>query len=309
MSTDHSHPLFPADVSPEVARALADEEPVVALETTVVTHGLPRPENLALARDMENKVRSEGAVPATVAIIQGRPTIGVSGEELERLSQTEGVLKVNLQNLGYCVAKGKDGGTTVSASMHLAHSAGIRILATGGIGGVHRGQSGDVSADLPELAGTAVAVVCSGAKSILDLPRTLEWLETYGVPVIGYGADEFPAFFSRSSGLRLDLRADSPEEVVEILLAHWSLLPECGVLICVPCPQDQALPLQEVELAVTRALASSESVRPTGRDLTPFLLSELKKITKGASLKANLALLLNNARVAARVAQAYCARR
>ena len=302
-------PFPSADVSPEVTQALAEGRPIVALETTVMTHGLPRPQNLELALDMETTVRRGGAVPATVAVVRGRPTIGVPGPELERLARAAGVLKVNRQNLGYCAAKGMDGGTTVSASVHLAHSAGIRIMATGGIGGVHRGQTGDVSADLPELARTPVAVVCSGAKAILDLPRTLEWLETHGVPVIGYGTDEFPAFFSRSSGLRVDLRADGPADVAEILLAHWSLFPMCGVLLCVPCPEEQALPPEEVERAVSRALVSGEAGGVAGKDVTPFLLCELNEMTRGASLRANLALLLNNARVGAQVAQAFRSKR
>jgi pseudouridine-5'-phosphate glycosidase len=309
MNPRRSDPFQAVEISDEVAQALAGGRPVVALETTVVTHGIPRPENLGLARDMESAVRSEGAVPATVAILRGRASIGVSDPELERLAKASSVLKVNSQNLGYCVASGKDGGTTVSASVHLACVAGIRVMATGGIGGVHRGQSGDVSSDLPELARSPVAVVCSGAKAILDLPRTLEWLETYGVPVIGYGTDEFPAFFSRSSGLHLDLRANNPEEVAEILQAHWSLNPGCGVLICVPCPEERALPAEEVELAVARALASGETGGISGKDVTPFLLNELNETTKGATLIANLALLLNNACVAAQIARACCAQR
>jgi pseudouridine-5'-phosphate glycosidase len=287
-----------------VAAALASGNPVVALESTVITHGLPRPVNFELARQMEAQVRSAGAVPATVAVLDGEIRLGLSRDELERLALGGETRKLNRRDLGPATARGESGGTTVSATMFVAHAAGIRVFATGGIGGVHRGPGGDVSADLTELAETPVAVVCSGAKAILDLPRTLEWLETGRVPVIGWNTSEFPAFFSRESGLPVSERVSGAHEAAAILRAHWQLGPHGGALICVPCPEGDAMPRPQVEEAIRQAREIAESVGVTGKELTPFLLARVAEITGDASLKANLALLKNNARVATELALA-----
>ncbi len=292
------------ELLPEVASALAAHRPVVALESTVITHGLPRPLNLDLARQMEAEVRQAGAIPATAALFNGRLRLGLSDDELEALASASAVEKVNRRDLGPAAAAAKTGGTTVSATMFIAHAAGVQVFATGGIGGVHRGDSGDVSADLPELARTPVAVVCAGAKSILDLPRTLEWLETAGVPVLGFGTDEFPAFFSRESGLRVSARVDSPEQAARVLQAHWGIGLASGALVCVPCPESDALPAASVEEALGRAMESAEAAGVRGKELTPFLLAGLSEISGGATLRANLALLRQNARVAAQIAAA-----
>ncbi len=295
-------------VLPEVQSALRDGLPVVALESTVITHGLQRPANLELARQMEADIREAGAIPATIAVLHGRVRCGLDDDELQSLALASGVEKINRRDLGPATSAGASGGTTVSATMLVAHAAGIRLFATGGIGGVHRGTSGDVSADLPELARTPVAVVCAGAKSILDLPRTLEWLETAGVPVIGFGTGEFPAFFCRESGLPVSARVESASEAAQALEAHWDLGLGSGALVCVPCPAAEALPAERVETALARALNEAELAGVAGKELTPFLLSRLAEQTGGATLRANLALLRNNARHAAEIAQALVAR-
>jgi len=292
------------EINPKVQKALEKNFPLVALESSLIVHGLPHPQNLETARALERIVREEGAIPATIAIIGGKIRVGLSGRELEYLATAKGVRKVSRRDIPIAVAQGLDGATTVAATMYIAHLAGIRIMATGGIGGVHRTHPFDVSADLPELAKTPVAVVCSGAKSILDLVRTCEWLETYGVPVIGYRASEFPAFYSRSSGLEVDIRVDTPEEAAEIIRAKWELGLEGGVLIVVPIPEEAELPRQVAEQAIGRALAAAEEQGIKGRNLTPFLLNEIARITEGRSLTANIALLKNNALVAARIARA-----
>jgi len=294
-------------VSPEVLAALADGRPVVALETTVLTHGLPRPVNLELARRLEHEVRAAGAVPATAAVLEGQPRLGLSSEDLEHLALDEQAVKINRRDLGPARALGLSGGTTVSATMILAHAAGIRVFATGGIGGVHRGDAGDVSADLPELARTPVAVVCSGAKSILDLPRTLEWLETAGVPVVGYQTADFPAFFARESGLTIAVSVESPAQCAEILRSHWGIGMSSGVLVGVPCPKDSAVSEMTVELALEAALLQAAERHIEGKALTPFLLARLAEATEGATLRANLALLKNNAHVAGEIARALVA--
>jgi len=294
-------------VSPEVLAALADGRPVVALETTVLTHGLPRPVNLELARRLEHEVRAAGAVPATAAMLDGQPRLGLSPEDLERLALDDQAVKINRRDLGPARALRLSGGTTVSATMILAHAAGVRVFATGGIGGVHRGDAGDVSADLPELARTPVAVVCSGAKSILDLPRTLEWLETAGVPVIGYQTSDFPAFFARESGLAIAVSVESAARCAEVLQAHWGLGMSSGVLIGVPCPKEAAVSEMTVELALEAALHQAAERRIEGKALTPFLLARLSEATEGATLRANLALLKNNAHVAGEIARALAA--
>lgn len=276
----------------------------VALESTVIAHGLPRPQNLESARACERAVRESGASPQTIAIVAGRPTIGLADAELEELATRDDVEKVSLHNLGIVVSRGLWGATTVAATLHIVERTGISVFATGGIGGVHRGdgRSSDVSADLTALATKPIVTVCSGAKSILDLPRTIEALETFGVPVIGFGTDEFPAFYSRESGLGVTDSAETAEEIAEIASAHWALGLRSAVLVAVPCPEEVAIPAKEVDEAVDAALAAAAGVG--GAELTPFLLSHVAERTKGRSLRANLALLENNARIAGRIAMA-----
>jgi pseudouridine-5'-phosphate glycosidase len=300
----HEAPAW-LDVHPEVAGALASGRPVVALESTVITHGLPEPVNLELARRMEAEVRSGGAVPATVAVIDGRVRLGVTTDELERLALSRSLMKISRRDLGAAVAQRATGGTTVSATMVAAHAGGVHVFATGGIGGVHRGSSGDISADLPELARTPVVVVCAGAKAILDLPRTLEWLETAGVPVLGWGTDEFPAFFTRSSGLPVSARVKNAAEASALIRTHWGMGLRSGVLVCVPCPEEVAVPAEKVEAALRSALEQAESEGVRGKEVTPYLLSRLADLSGGGTLRANLALLRNNARAAAEIARAF----
>jgi len=287
----------------EVQKALNANFPLVALESALISHGLPYPQNLETARALEQAVRENGAVPATIAIIEGKIRVGLTERELERLATQERVRKVSRRDLPIAVARGEDGATTVAATMYVAALAGIEVMATGGIGGVHRGQPFDISADLPELAQTRVAVVCSGAKSILDLPLTLEWLETHGVPILGYRTDEFPAFYSRESGLPVDARVDTPAEAARIIRTKWELGLEGGVLVTVPVPEEAELPREVAEEAIERALAAAEEREITGKALTPFLLSQIAQSTEGASVDANIALLRNNAAVAARIAR------
>jgi len=289
-------------IHPDVRTALAENQPIVALESAVITHGLPRPINLELARRMEFEIRKASALPAIAAVLDGVARLGLTHKELERLSLDEHAVKISRRDLGWSRAAGLSGGTTVAGAMIMARVAGIPIFATGGIGGVHRGAGMDVSADLPELAQTPVAVVCSGAKAILDLPRTVEWLETAGVPVIGYQTDEFPSFYSRESGLPVSIRADTPAEVADILRSHWQLPSAGSVLVVVPCPETDAIPLDEVQEALRRAETEARNV--SGAALTPFLLSRMSEYTGGRSLGANLALLRNNAQVAAGIAVA-----
>ena len=286
----------------EVEEALRAGRPVVALESTLIAHGLPFPTNLETAHRLEAIVRTERATPATIAVLGGRLKVGLDDTELEHLARGGDVRKVSLRDLPIVVAQGGDGATTVAATMWIAAQAGIEVFATGGIGGVHRGQPFDVSADLPELAHTPVAVVCAGAKSILDLPLTLEWLETWGVPVIGYGSDEFPAFYTRSSGLPVDVRADSPQAAAEIIRAKWNLGLDGGVLIVAPVPAEAALPAEKMEAAIAQALEAAGAQGIRGKSLTPFLLARIAEVTRGASLQANVALLENNAAIAARIA-------
>ncbi len=289
-------------VNLEVAKALAENAPVVALESALITHGLPRPLNLEVARELEAVVREEGATPATVAILDGVPHIGLSPAQLEALAQASDPAKVSLRDLPAVVAQKRTGGTTVAATMHLAHRAGVRVFATGGIGGVHRGHPEDVSADLFALASIPIVVVCAGAKAILDLDRTLETLETLGVPVVGYGTDAFPAFTSRSSGLPVPLRADTPAEVAAMARARDALGLQAAILVTVPIPEEAAIPWEEAQAEIDAAVAEAEARGIGGRDLTPFLLSRLAERTQGRTLAANRALLVNNARTAARIA-------
>jgi len=292
------------EIRPEVQKALDTNSPVVALESALISHGLAYPQNLETAQALEQAVRENGALPATIAIIEGQIRVGLTKGELERLATQKGVRKVSRRDLPIAVARGEEGATTVAATVYVAALAGIEVMATGGIGGVHRGQPFDISADLPELAQTRVAVVCSGAKSILDLPLTLEWLETHGVPILGYQTDEFPAFYSRESGLPVDARVDAPEEAARIIRAKWELGLEGGVLVTVPVPQEAELPRELAEKAIERALAAAQERGITGKELTPFLLSQIARSTDGASVEANITFLKNNAAVAAQIAGA-----
>lgn len=296
-------------LSLEVSRALDMGAPVVALESTVITHGLPHPQNLELARDMEKQIREQDAVPATIALLDGTIRIGLSDAELVRLAQAESTLKVSHRDFAAAIVKKADGGTTVAGTMFAAHMAGIKVFATGGIGGVHKESAFDISTDLRSLAEIPTVVVCAGAKAILDLPATLEVLETFGVPVIGYGTDEFPAFYSRESGLNVSARLDSPKEIADFANAHWSLGMKSGVLVANPIPEAEAIPTAEMEPIIAKASAEAVAQGIHGQALTPFLLSRISELTKGKSLKANLALLLNNARLAAEIAKAMSGRK
>jgi pseudouridylate synthase len=290
----------------EVAEAIAGGGPVVALETTLVTHGLPHPEGLAAASALENEIRQAGGIPATIGILRGAIHIGLSSADLHELATAPDVTKVNLSNLAATVAAGRPGATTVAATMFAAHSRGIRVFATGGIGGVHRdaSTSGDVSADLTALSRIPIAVVCAGAKAILDLPRTVEMLETLGVPVLGLQTNDFPAFYRRSSGLPVDSRMDTMAELASAIRAHFSLGLGTGVLIANPIPVADELPADISDRALETALSDAERQQLRGRGVTPFLLERLKELSGGASVRANLALLTNNARVAAQLARA-----
>jgi pseudouridine-5'-phosphate glycosidase len=293
-------------LAPEVADALSRHRPVVALETTLVTHGLPHPEGIHAAAELEAEVNAGGAVPATIGVLAGKVRVGLSPEQLARLATAHGVEKLNLSNLAAHLASGAAGSTTVAATMFVAFEAGIRVFATGGIGGVHRGAaaSGDISADLGALARYPVAVVCAGAKAVLDLARTRELLETLGVPVLGLGTDEFPAFYRRTSGIRVDRRFDSIEELARAVRAHWNLGLTTGVVVANPIPEEHELPRELHDGALDTALAEAERGGVWGRAVTPFLLERLRELTGGASVVANLALLRDNARVAAALAGA-----
>lgn len=278
--------------------------PVVALESTVIAHGLPRPANLETARRLEKIVRAGGALPATIAIVDGELCVGLTEEQLTSLANDSNVQKISKRDLPIAVAKRWLGATTVSATLFIANLAGIKVFATGGIGGVHRGSLPDVSADLPELARTPMIVVCSGAKIVLDLPATREWLETYGVTVVGYQCDEMPAFYSRTSGLPVDVRTDSAQEVTEIFHAQQKLKIASALLVCVPVAQEFEVPAEKLKAVLDDALGEAERKHIGGRDLTPFLLSRMAQRSEGATLRANIALLENNARVAAQIAKA-----
>jgi pseudouridine-5'-phosphate glycosidase len=297
----------PYIISRNIQQAKQFGSPIVALESTVITHGLPKPDNLTLARDMEEIVRENGATPATIAVLDGKIHIGLSDEELEVLALTEGTRKISLRDFGIALAGGLSGGTTVASTLFVSDLAGIKVFATGGIGGVHRGNPFDVSADLTQLGKSPVLVVCSGAKAILDLPATREVLETRGVPVVGYQTDEFPAFYTRRSGLSVDVQANIPEEVAQIALETWEAGVNAAVLVVVPPPEETSMSQNEMESAVQKALADAEAQNIHGSAITPFLLKRVSELTKGDSLKANLALLRNNARVAAEVASAIAA--
>jgi pseudouridine-5'-phosphate glycosidase len=292
------------NIAPEVANALREQRAVVALESTVIAHGLPRPQNLQTAQRLETVVRDAGAVPATIAILDGKLSAGLNDDQLQLLAGSNDIRKISTRDISIAVARGWNGATTVASTIWIAHRAGIKVFATGGIGGVHRGSLPDVSADLPELARTPIVVVCSGAKIVLDLPATREWLETHGVTVVGYQCDELPAFYSRQSGLPIDVRAESPEDVAEIFQAQRSLELDSALLVVVPVPPESEVPAEALQQVLITALEDAEWKGITGASLTPFLLSQMAERSGGATLRANIALLENNARVAAEIARA-----
>lgn len=295
---------LPLQFSPEVEAARASVRPLVALESTIITHGMPYPQNVATARRVEAEVRAAGAVPATIAILAGRIHVGLSDTELEQLGRARDAMKLSRADLAVCVATGRTGATTVAATMICAHLAGIHVFATGGIGGVHRGAelSFDVSADLRELAETPVSVVSAGAKAILDLPKTLEVLETFGVPVIAVGQDEFPAFWSRASGLRSPLRLDTAAEIAAAHVQRARLGVSGGQLVANPIPAAAEIPRDIIMPFVERVIAEAAEHRIAAKAVTPFLLQRLFELTEGRSLEANIALVLNNARLGAAIA-------
>jgi pseudouridine-5'-phosphate glycosidase len=299
------HPLL--TVTDEVATALAEGRPVVALESTIISHGMPYPQNVAMAVEVEGIVRECGATPATIAVLDGRPRVGLSPDDLELLASHPDVAKVSVRDLPYVVARGVHGATTVASTMRLAALAGIRTFVTGGLGGVHRGAetSFDVSADLTELGQTDVAVVCAGVKSILDIGLTLETLETLGVPVVGYGSDEFPSFYSRESGHRAPMRVDSPADVAAMMRAKWDLGLAGGLVVANPIPAADEIDAAEIGAVIDHALADLDRLGIHGKDATPYLLGRIVELTDGASLTANIALVRNNARLGAAVAREF----
>lgn len=294
------------DITPEIDLAVRTGKPVVALESTILSHGMPYPENLAFAREVEKIIRAEGAVPATMAIIDGRLKAGLTDEELERMCRADGVVKASRRDLPIVVANKMTAATTVATTMILANMAGVHVFATGGIGGVHRGgeDSMDISADLQELAHTPVAVVCAGAKMILDIGRTLEYLETMGVPVLGLGTDDFPAFYCRKSGFGVDFNAKTPEDVAAIAKVKWDMGLEGGMLIGNPVPEAYAMDFDEMSAVIDKAMAQAEEAGVKGKNITPFLLAHIVELTGGDSLKTNIQLAYNNARAAAKIAVA-----
>ncbi|WP_062789725.1 pseudouridine-5'-phosphate glycosidase [Aquitalea pelogenes] len=301
------HPYL--DIHPEVAAALAAGQPVVALESTIISHGMPYPQNVATALQVEAEVRAHGAVPATIAIIDGRLKAGLGADEIELLGKRgREVVKVSRRDLPFIVAGRQTGATTVASTMIIAAMAGIRVFATGGIGGVHRGaqHSFDISADLQELAQTPVTVVCAGAKSILDLGLTLEYLETHGVPVIGYQTATLPAFFTRESAFKVDYRLDSSADIAAVMHAKWAMALQGGMVVANPIPQQFAMPSDKIDAAIEQALQEASDQGIGGKESTPFLLARVCELTGGNSLASNIQLVLNNARLAAAIAQDYC---
>lgn len=294
---------YPLKFAPEVEAALAEKRAVVALESTLITHGLPYPTNVETALAMEAAIRDGGATPATIAILEGQITVGLSVHEIETLAKATNVRKCSRRDLALAVALGEYGATTVAGTMIVAHMAGIRVFATGGIGGVHRGHPFDVSADLIELGRTPIAVVCSGAKSILDLPLTLEVLETEGVPIVGIGIDTLPAFYSRSSGLPIDASVETPEQAAQIIAAAEALGMTHGILFTVPVPAQHELPQATADAAIIRATEEAEAQGIHGKEVTPYVLARVAELTEGESRSANTALLINNARTAAKIAR------
>ncbi len=289
------------NIHPEVKAVLEKGGPVVALESTLITHGFSTPDNINIALSIEAAVREQGAIPATVAILGGEITVGLTQDQIEYLGTTQNVRKCSRRDLPIAIAGREDGSTTVAGTLIVARRAGIQIFATGGIGGVHRGQSLDESADLMELGRTAVTVVCAGAKAILNLPATLEVLETQGVPVIGYQTDEFPAFYSRASGLPVDLRVETPQEIADVIRARQELDLNMGILVTVPIPVEDEWPAAAAQVIIDEALTSAEQQGITGKAVTPYLLQRISDLSGERSKKANIALLLNNARLAAQI--------
>jgi len=298
--------MYELDITAEVQAALANNKPIVALESTIITHGMPWPQNYEMANRVEDMVRSNGATPATIAVIEGRIKIGLDQSALKILAQTQGVRKLSRADLAICLVDRKTGTTTVAATMILAHLAGIKVFATGGIGGVHRGaeHSFDISADLQELAQTPVIVIAAGAKAILDIPKTLEVLETLGVPVIAYGQNELPAFWSRTSGLNAPLRMDNPAQIAQAQKMRTAMGLPGGQLVANPIPADAEILQSEIEPIIDQALKDSEAQGVSAKAVTPFLLQRIFELTNGRSLDSNIALVLNNAQLAAEIAGA-----
>jgi pseudouridine-5'-phosphate glycosidase len=292
------------DINPEVAKALKEGKPVVALESTIISHGMPYPKNVETAMNVEKIIRDNGAVPATIAILKGKLKVGLTPEEIEYLGNAKNVIKTSRRDIPFIVAKEADGATTVASTMIIASLAGIKVFATGGIGGVHRGaqQTFDISADLQELAHTNVAVVCAGAKSILDIGLTLEYLETQGVPVVGFGTDELPAFYITKSGFKVDYRVDSSLELAKAIKAKWDLGLEGGLVVANPIPEQYAMDYDIITKAIETALKELDEKGIKGKESTPFLLSKVKELTGGESLESNIQLVYNNARVGAKLA-------
>ncbi len=296
------------DILPEIQNALKNQIPIVALESTIISHGMPYPQNYETAQSVEQIVRDHGAVPATIALINGTIKIGLTDADMMRLANPEHpIIKASRRDIPYLLSQKKDGATTVAATMIGANLAGIRIFATGGIGGVHRGasESFDISADLQELAQTNVAVVCAGIKAILDLELSLEYLETHGIPVLGYQTDELPAFYSRKSGCKVNYRMDSPEEIAALLKTKWDLNLQGGVVIANPVPSEKELDYTLMNNAINQALAEEKQQGVKGKESTPFLLNRIKELTRGESLNANIELVYNNAQLAAKIAVSY----
>ena len=304
------HPKNPyLDIAPEVQEALKSGKPVVALESTIISHGMPYPQNVETALNVEKIIRENGAVPATIAVIKGRLKAGLSAEEIDYLGKTgTGVTKASRRDLPVLIAKGMDGATTVTTTMMIAHMAGIDLFATGGIGGVHRGAETtmDISADLEELSQTPVMVICAGAKSILDLGLTLEYLETKGVPVIGYGTSELPAFYTRQSGFGVDYELDTPAELAKAFHAQRAMGLKGGMLVTNPIPEQYSMPADTINAAIDAAVAEAKALGIHGKETTPFLLAKIKDITAGDSLSSNIQLVYNNARLAALTAKELC---
>jgi pseudouridine-5'-phosphate glycosidase len=290
-------------ISHEINRALNLSLPIVALESTVITHGLPRPQNLSLARDMEDAVREQGATPATIGVLKGKVRIGLNEAELDELANAPRPRKISQRDFAIASVKAESGGTTVAGTMFAAEQAGIKVFATGGIGGVHKESAFDISTDLQALASIPMIVVCAGAKAILDLPATLEYLETMAVPVVGYQTDQFPAFYSCESGLKLSMKLDSPDEIVKLAQAHWKMGMRSAILVANPVPAGDQIPKSEMDAFIARASQEAVDKGKRGQELTPFLLQRIGELTGGRSVRTNLSLLLNNARLAAQIAR------
>ena len=295
------------DISEEIQNSIKENGPVVALESTIISHGMPFPQNLETALEVESIIRKEGAIPATIAVVEGRIKIGLSNLELEQFAQGTKTVKVSSRDIPLVLSQKQDGGTTVAATMICARMAGISVFVTGGIGGVHRGseKTMDISGDLMELARTNVAVVCAGIKSILDIPRTLEYLETQGVPVIGYRTDEFPAFYTTTSGYSVQSRINTAEEIARCMKVKWELGLEGGMVIANPVLREDAMDEEVIEEAITKSLKEASEKGIDGKAVTPFLLERISQLTDGESLKTNIALVCNNALVGAKIASAY----